>query len=88
MPIDFLKSEFVVISKKPNATKCSDYTTIGLMSHGIKLLKIILNRLIKTVDREVGELQFGFREKTRTRKNENAKSHLRSQNSNGEKYTS
>ena len=65
---DLLKSEFAVIPKKPKATKCSNYKTISLMSHGIKLLlKIILNKMIKTIDREVGELQFGFKEKTGTR---------------------
>ena len=37
MPNNFLKSEFAVIPKKPIATKCSDYRTISLMSHGIKL---------------------------------------------------
>ena len=37
------------------------------MSLGIKLLlKIIFNRMIKTINREVGELQFGFGEKTET----------------------
>ena len=67
MPKDFLKSKFVVIPKKQKGTKCRDYRTISLMSHGMKLLlKIILNKMIKTIDREVGELQFGFREKTGT----------------------
>ena len=45
--------------------KCSDYRTISLMSLGIKLLlKIIFNRMIKTINREVGKLQFEFEEKT------------------------
>ena len=52
MPKDFLKSEFAVIPKKPEATKCSDYRIItdcrtGLMSHGIRLL---LNRLAAISD--------------------------------------
>ena len=38
MPKDSLKLKFVVIPKKPKATKCSDYKTISLVYHGIKLL--------------------------------------------------
>ena len=68
MPKDFLKLKFVVIPKKSKATKCSDCKTISLVYHGIKLfLKIILNRMMKAIDREVGKLQFGYREKTETR---------------------
>ena len=68
MPQDFLKSVFVVLPKKAKAVKCSDHRTISLMSHGIKLLlKIILKRLYREIDKEVGETQFGFRADTGTR---------------------
>ena len=45
---EFLKSELIIIPKKAKAIKFSDYRTICIRSHGIKLLlKIILKRLTK-----------------------------------------
>lgn len=68
MPEEFLKSVFIVLPKKAKAVKCSDHRTISLMSHGIKLLlKIILKRLYREIDKEVGETQFGFLKNTGTR---------------------
>ena len=54
--------------KKPRATECSYFRTIGLMPHTLKIvLKIIQERLSKKIDKEVGKTQFGFRPCSGTR---------------------
>ena len=46
IPTAWLSSEFVVLPKKPGAKQCSDYRTISLISHLLKLfLKIIHKRI-------------------------------------------
>jgi len=54
--------------KKPRATECSDFRTISLMPHTLKIfLKIIQNRIAHSIDREVGRTQFGFHPGSSTR---------------------
>ena len=68
IPQDLLKSVYITLSKKSKATECSDHRTISLMPHITKIfLKIILKRMRKKVDNEVGEEQFGFRAGSGTR---------------------
>ena len=56
------QSIFITIPKKPKALECSDFRTISLMSHVMKvLLKIILARNEKKVEAEISENQSGFR---------------------------
>ena len=53
---------FVLIPKKPKAQNCTEYRTISLMSHVTKLLlKIIQLRTTEKINKEVSELQSGFR---------------------------
>ena len=66
-PEDFLTSIFITVPKKPRATECSDFRTISLMSHTVKiLLKIFLESMKCKINEEVGEEQFGFRKGTGT----------------------
>jgi len=37
IPQKWLKTEFIVLPKEPGAKRCSDYRTISLMSHLLKL---------------------------------------------------
>ena len=68
IPQELLTSVYITLPKKPRATECSDYRTISLMPHTLKiLLKIIQERLSKKIDKEVGETQFGFRPCSGTR---------------------
>jgi len=49
--------------KKDNAKECSNYRTIALISHASKLmLKILQARLQQYVNRELRDVQAGFRE--------------------------
>ena len=50
------------IPKKGNAKECSDYHTIALTSHASKvMLKILQARLQQYMNREVPDVQAGFR---------------------------
>ena len=61
-PEDLTRSIFITLPKKPRATECGDYRTISLMPHITKIfLRVILNRIKKRINMEVGEEQFGFR---------------------------
>ena len=56
------RSVFVPIPKKGNAKECSNYRTIALISHGSKvMLKILQARLQQYVNRELPDVQAGFR---------------------------
>ena len=56
------RSVFIPIPKKGNAKECSNYCTIGLISHASKvMLKIIQARLQQYVNRELPDVQAGFR---------------------------
>uniref|UniRef100_A0A8D8SMX4 Craniofacial development protein 2 n=1 Tax=Cacopsylla melanoneura TaxID=428564 RepID=A0A8D8SMX4_9HEMI len=68
IPQEWIKSEFVILPKKPNARKCSDFRTISLMSHLLKIfLKVIHGRIFKLCEEQVSESQFGFRRAVGTR---------------------
>uniref|UniRef100_A0A8D8SXR8 Craniofacial development protein 2 n=1 Tax=Cacopsylla melanoneura TaxID=428564 RepID=A0A8D8SXR8_9HEMI len=61
IPHHWLKSEFIVLPKKQGAKRCSDYRTISLMSHMLKLfLKIMHKRLYRICEEQVSPTQFGF----------------------------
>ena len=61
-PQDWKRSVFIPITKKGNAKECSNYYTIALMSHASKvMLKILQARLQQYVNRELPDVQAGFR---------------------------
>ena len=62
------KAVFIPIPKKGNAKECSNYCTIALISHAIKvMLKILQARLQQCVNRELPDVQAGFRKGRGTR---------------------
>ena len=55
-------SVFIPILKKGNAKECSNYHTIALISHASEvMLKILQARLQQYVNRELPDVQAGFR---------------------------
>ena len=67
-PQDWKRSVFIPISKKSNAKECSNYHTIALISHASKvMLKNLQARLQQYVNRELPDVQAGFREGRGTR---------------------
>ena len=61
IPVEWLKSEFVPLPKKPGAKVCEDYRTISLMSHLLKLfLKVIHKRIYRKCEEQIAPNQFGF----------------------------
>ena len=61
-PQDWKSSVFIPIPKKGNAKECSNYRTMALISHASKLmLKILQARLQQYVNRELPDVQAGFR---------------------------
>ena len=67
-PQDWKRSVFIPIPNKGNAKECSNYCTIALISHASKLmLKIFQARLQQYVDRELSDVQPGFRKGRGTR---------------------
>ena len=61
-PQDCKKSVFNPIPKKGNAKECSNYCTIAPVSHTSKdMLKILQARLQQYVNREIPDVQCGFR---------------------------
>ena len=62
------KLVFIPIPKKGNAKECSNYHTIALISHAsIVMLKILQARLQQYVNRELPDVQAGFRKGRETR---------------------
>ena len=62
------KVRFHSNSKKGNAKDCSNYWTIALISHDIKvMLKILQARLQQYVNQELPDVQAGFRKGRRIR---------------------
>ena len=62
------KSVFIPIPKKGNAKECSSYRTVALISHASKvMLKILQVRLQQYVNRELPDVQAGFRKSRGTR---------------------
>lgn len=67
-PEDWLKSTFVTIPKKQHPKQCSDYRTISLMSHVLKIyLKVIHARIYNKLESQLSDSQFGFRNGLGTR---------------------
>ena len=61
-------SVFIPTPKKGNAKECSNYRTIALISHAIKvMLKILQARLQQYVNHEFPDVQAGFRKGRGTR---------------------
>ena len=61
-PQDWKSPVFILIPKKGNAKKCSNYRTIALISHVSKvMLKILQARLQHYVNHELPDVQAGFR---------------------------
>ena len=59
---------FIPIPNKGNAKQCSNYRTIALISHASKvMLKILQARLQQYVNRELPDVQAGFRKGRGTR---------------------
>ena len=67
-PQDWKKSVFIPIPKKGSAKECSNYHTAVLISHASKvLLKILQARLQQYINRELPDVQAGFRKGRGTR---------------------
>ena len=68
LPQNWKRSVFIPIPKKGNAKECSNYRTIALISHTRKvMLKILQARLQQYVNRELTDVQAGFRKGRGTR---------------------
>ena len=67
-PQDWKQSVFIPIQNKGNDKECSNYHTIALVSHTSKvLLKILQARLQQYMNRELPDIQAGFRKGRRIR---------------------
>ena len=67
-PQDWKRAAFIPISKKGNAKEGSNYRTIALILHASKvMLKILQARLQQYVNRELPDVQAGFRKGRGTR---------------------
>ena len=67
-PQDWKRTTFIPMPKKGNAKECSNYRTIALISHTSKvMLKILQARLQIFMNRELPDVQVGFRKGRGTR---------------------
>ena len=67
-PQDWKRSVFIPVPKKGNAKEFSNYRTIALISHALKvMLKILQARLQQYMNHELPEVQAGFRKGRGTR---------------------
>ena len=67
-PQNWKRSVFIPILKKGNAKECSNHCTIALISRASKdMLKILQVRLQQHVNRELPDVQAGFRKGRGTR---------------------
>ena len=67
-PEDWKKSVFIPIPKKDNVKECSNYCTIALISLVSKVMfKILQARLQQSMNRELPDVQVGFRRGRGTR---------------------
>ena len=67
-PQDWKRSVFIPIPKKGTAKEFSNYHTLALISHASKvMLKILQARLQQYVNRELPDVQAGFRKGRGTR---------------------
>ena len=67
-PQDWKRSVFIPILNKGNAHECSNYHKIALISHASKvMLKILQGRFQQYMNRELPDVQAGFRKSRGTR---------------------
>ena len=67
-PQDWKRSVFILTQRKSNAKECSNYHTFALISHSSKvMLKILRARLQQYGNRELPDVQAGFRKGRGTR---------------------
>ena len=67
-PQDWKRAVFIPIPNKGNAKECSNYQTTVLISHASKvMLKVLQARLQQYVNRELPDVQAGFRKARGTR---------------------
>ena len=67
-PQDWKRSVFIPTPKKGNAKECSDYNPIAFISHTSKVMfKILQVRLQQYMNRELPDVQAGFRKGRGTR---------------------
>ena len=67
-PQDWKRSVFILIPKKSNAKKCSNYHTIALISQASKvILKILQAMLQQCMNYELPDVPAGFRKGRGTR---------------------
>ena len=65
---DWKRSVFFPIPKRGNAKECSNYRTVALISHASKvMLKILQAKFQQNVNRELPDVQTGFRKGRGTR---------------------
>ena len=65
---DWKRSVFIPSPKKGNAKECTNYHTVALISHTSEvMLKILQARLQQYVNRELPDVQAGFRKGRGTR---------------------
>ncbi|GFR78299.1 RNA-directed DNA polymerase from mobile element jockey-like [Elysia marginata] len=68
IPDDLKTSVFILLPKTSKAKDCSDYRTISLKCHILKLLlSIIMQRMSQKIEREISDRQTGFRKNSGTR---------------------
>ena len=78
-PQDWKRSVFIAVPKKGNATDCSNYQTIALISNTSKImLKIPQARLQQYMNHELPDVQAGFRKGRGNRDNINPLDHRKS----------
>ena len=66
-PQDWKRSVIIPIPKKGNAKECSNYCTIALISHACQVMLKILQARLQYVNRELPDVQSGFRKGRGTR---------------------
>jgi len=67
-PKDWRRLVFVTVPKVTGTMKCEEHRTIALISHASKiLLRILLNRMQKTANEQIADVQIGFRKGVGTR---------------------
>ena len=68
-PQDWKRAVFIPIPKKGDAKECSDYRTIAFISHASDvMLKILQARLQQYMNRELPDVQAGFRKRQRNQR--------------------
>ena len=67
-PQDWKRPVFIPIPKKDNAKECSNYHTVALISHTSRVMfKILQARFQQCMNRELPDVQAGFRKGRGTR---------------------